>query len=226
VKMKSRTFLPFWVLVVWLVLLLGPKSLSAEIDGSALWSMEFKSVSISEALKQIERTTGIEIISPGRLRNKVITKSYTNQTVEHILRDIFRDMNCALVWSNGEKGVDSVKILSFDEANGVDASYSADVLRSNASDYPAQEDPAQETEQEQEAEDLTEAESEEKENELTSSSEGSDEELPVPSKKAPRPPDEKIENSAEESPPPIVGQNEEVESGASLPEEEESTSQK
>ena len=225
-KMKSRTFLSFWVLLVWLVLLLGPKTLSAEIDGNALWSMEFKSVSISEALKQIERTTGIEIIPPSQLMNKVITKSYTNQTVEYILRDIFRDMSCALVWSNGENGVDSVKILSFDEAKGVDTRYSPDVLRSNASDYPPPEDPALATEQEQEADDLTEAESEEKENESISSSEESDEELPVSSKRAPRPPDEKIEISAEESPLPIVGQSEEVESGASLPEEEESASQK
>lgn len=224
-EMKSRMYLTFGVLVVWFALLLVPKVLSAEIDGSTLWSMEFKDVSISEALKQIEHTTGIEIIPPSRLKNKIITKLYVTQTVEHILRDIFRDTSYALVWSSGENGVDSVKILSFDEANGVETRYSPDALRPNVSDYPTPGDPAQATEQITKSDYLTEVESEDEENESMISSEDSDEAPPVTSKRAPRPSEEKIENSSEESPPPIVDQSEEVQSSASLPKEGESTSQ-
>jgi type II secretory pathway component GspD/PulD (secretin) len=70
--------------------------------------LQFRSVSISDALKQITQSTGIKIVTSKQLGNQVITRSYKNQTVERILRDIFRDMNFALVWSYGEKGVDSV----------------------------------------------------------------------------------------------------------------------
>lgn len=230
--MKSRTFFISWFLLVWLVLL-GPKALRAEVDENALWSLQLKSVSISEALKQITQTTGIKIIPPSRLGAEVITKSYKNQTIEHILKDIFRDMNYALVWSHGEKGIDSVRILALGKVGASGATHSSDAVRPNIRDYPAPRYPAQRqapltrgpspptrsikdsepentdsevsAEQEQEEDEQAEAESKEKDKEQMSSSGESDEDA----------------EKGAEKPPSVIGESKEEESGSSSPGEEE-----
>jgi hypothetical protein len=247
--MKPRTFFIFWPLLVWLMLLLSPKSLRADVDENALWSLQFKNASISEALRQITQTTGIKIIPPSRLGNQVITRSYNNQTIEHILKDLFRDMNYALVWSHGEKGIDSVKILALDKVGASGATHSSDAVRPNIRDYSAPKYPAQrrappkrglspptrsikdsepedtdsEVSAEQEREEAEQAEPEfkEEDKEQTSSSGELDEETPAPLRKLPAQSDEEEEKGSEE-PPSVVGQSEE-ESGSSSPGEEAPT---
>ncbi len=105
--------------------------------------MQFNSVSISDALKQIAQSTGIKIVTPKQLGNQVITRSYKSQTIERILRDMFRDMNFALVWSYGEKGIDSVKIVTLDKGTGAGARYSPKEARPTVRDYRAARYPAQ-----------------------------------------------------------------------------------
>jgi len=233
--MKSRTFFIFWPLLVWLVLL-SPNALRAEVDENALWSLQLKDASISEALKQITQTTGIKIIPPSRLGNRVITRSYKNQTIEHILKDLFRDMNYALVWSHGEKGIDSVRILALDKVGTSGDTHSSDAVRPTLREYPAARYPAQRQlppkrgltppkksteesepedpdsevspEQEQEEDKQPETESKEESKEEMGFSEGSDED---------------VEKGAGE-PPSVVEQSEgEKESGSSSPDEEERT---
>jgi type II secretory pathway component GspD/PulD (secretin) len=202
---KSKAFFIFWPLLV-CVVLLSPSAFCAEVDENALWSLQFKRVSISEALKQIAQTTGIKIVTPKQLGNQVITRSYKNQTIQRILKDMFRDMNFALVWSYGEKGIDSVKIVTLDKGSGAGARYSPKAARSTIRGYPAARYPAQRqapakrrlsppersmtdtepqdtesevsAEQEEEEGDQEEAEPEEEGKESMSSSEESDEEAP------------------------------------------------
>jgi hypothetical protein len=65
----------------------------------------------------LTEVTGIEI-SVHRLPEKEpLTKSYTNCTFEHILKDIFRATNHALVWHRGEDGKNSVEIRLFNEGS-------------------------------------------------------------------------------------------------------------
>lgn len=223
--MKSKTFFILWPLLVWLVLM-SPTALRAEVDENALWSLQFKRVLISDALKQITETTGIKIIPPRRLGSQVITKSYKNQTLEHILKDLFRDMNYALVWSHSEKGIDSVRILALDKVGAAGATDSSDEGGPNISDYPPPRSSAQErarpkrgpspptrpikdsepedtdsevsAEQDQEEEEQAEAESKEEDKEQTSSSGESGEETPAPLKKLPAQSDEEVEKGSEE----------------------------
>jgi hypothetical protein len=204
--MKLRTFFIFWPLLVWLILLLSPKVLPADVDENALWSLQFQNVSISEALRQITQTTGIKIIPPNQLGNQVITRSYNNQTIEHIIKSIFRDMNYALVWYHGEKGIDSVRILILDKIGASDATHSSDAVRQNIRNYPAPRYPTQRqtppsrslkdsesedtdseisAEQEQEEEEQTEGEFNEEDEEQISSSGELDEETPAPLRKLP-----------------------------------------
>ena len=243
--MKSKTLFILWPVIVWLVLI-NPKPLRAEVDEDALWSLKFENVSISEALEKIKQTTGIKIIPPSRLGNQLISRSYNNKTIEYILKDIFRDMNYALVWSHGEKGIDSVRILALDRAGG-GSTPSSDAVRPGIRDYPAARYPAQRqtprkrvapppktsvresepeeadsevsAEQEQEEEEQAEAESKEEDKEELSSSGDSDEEKPAPLIKLPAQSDEEAEKASEESSSP-GGQSKEEGSESSSPGEE------
>lgn len=140
--MKSKAFFISCPLFACLVLF-SPSAFCAEVHEDALYSLQFNSVSISDALKQIAQSTGIKIVTPKQLGNQVITRSYKNQTVERILRDMFRDMNFALVWSYGEKGIDSVKIVTLDKGTGAGARYSPKEARPTVRDYRAARYPAQ-----------------------------------------------------------------------------------
>ena len=193
--MKSKAFFISWPLFACLVLL-STSAFCAEVYEDPLYSLQFRSVSISEALKQIAQTTGIKIVTPKQLGNQVITRSYKNQTVERILRDMFRDMNFALVWSYGEKGIDSVKIVTLDKGTGAGARYSPKEARPTIRDYRAARYPAQrqarperglsaprrstvDTEPEEDTEPEVSAEQEEEEGEETMSSfEESEEKAP------------------------------------------------
>jgi hypothetical protein len=248
--MKSRTLFILWPVIVWVVLI-NPKALRADVDENALWSLQFENVSISEALEQVKQTTGIKIIRPSRLGNQLITRSYNNKTIEYILKDIFRDMNYALVWSHGKKGIDSVRILALDRVGGAGGAQSSDAVRPGVRDYPSPRYPAQRqvpprrgqspptrsvkesepeetdsevtAEQEQEEEEREEAESEKEEKEEVSSSGESDEEKPAPPRKLPAQSEEEAEKGSEESPSPVGQSKGEEESGESSPGEEEPT---
>jgi type II secretory pathway component GspD/PulD (secretin) len=211
---KSKTFFISWALFACLVLS-SPSAFCADVHENTSYSLQFKSVSISDALKQIAETTGIKIITPKQLGDQVITKSYKNQTIERILKDMFRDMNFALVWSYGEKGIDSVKIVALEKGSAAGARYSPEAARPTIRDYRAARPPAQrqappkrglspprrstvdtepeDTEQEVSAEqeelegDQEEAEPEEEGKEAMSSSEESDEEAPSGTERKRRP---------------------------------------
>ena len=203
--MKSKAFFISWPLFACLVLF-GPSAFCAEVYEEERYSLQFRSVPISEALKQVAQSTGIKIVTPKQLGNQVITRSYKNQTIERILKDMFHDTSFALVWSYGEKGIDSVKIVTLDKGTGAGARYSPKEARPTIRDYRAREYPAQSqarpergisspirstvdtesedtepevsAEQEDEEGDQEEAEPEEEGEETMSSSEESEEEAP------------------------------------------------
>jgi len=211
---KSKAFFISWPLFACLVLF-SPSAFCAEVHEDALYSLQFNSISISEALQQIAQTTGIKIVTPKQLGNQVITRSYKNQTIERILKDMFHDTSFALVWSYGEKGIDSVKIVTLDKGSGAGARYSPEAARPTIRDYRAARYPAQRqvrperglsppirstvdtepedtepevsAEQEEEEGNQEEAEPEEEGEESMSSSEESDEEAPSESERKHRP---------------------------------------
>ncbi len=90
----------------------------AESKENARWSIDFGAVSISEALNQLTEITGIKIFTETPLDHKISPKLYRNQSIDQILRDILRNVNYAVVWYYGEKGLDSVGVLVFDRDRG------------------------------------------------------------------------------------------------------------
>jgi hypothetical protein len=253
VFMNSRALFIVSYLLVWLVLCFSAKPIGADVDERALWSLQLKNVTISEALKQVAHKTGIKIYTPDRLGTQVITRSYKNQTIEYILRDLLRDTNYALVWSFSKKGgIKSVAITTLlDKAGGAGAAYSTRTVRPNISGDPDERIPAprqpplqrrvsstrrpvldnepedddSEVSAQPQTEDQAEGESEAGDEESAGSSEDSDEEKSVRLKKMPEQSDEDTEKGAEERPASPVGQSEGEESSLSDPGEEERTGQ-
>ena len=80
------------------------------------WAFDFNNCSVSDALNQINKETGIEIYHHGnRLSKKIISKSYRDSAIEEIISDIFRQANYAIVWRYSENRLDFIDILTVEE---------------------------------------------------------------------------------------------------------------
>lgn len=101
---------------VWLVSYYGP--LHAETDQNRTWSLDVKDLTISEVLSKLSLVTGTEISINKPLGDKRLTKSYVNQTIEQIIKDLLRGVNYTSVWHHGEKDPDSIDIWIFDQGSG------------------------------------------------------------------------------------------------------------
>jgi hypothetical protein len=114
-----RAYLIGWILV-FAVALFGPIVSYAARAENARWSIDFNNIPITDALTRLSQVTGIKVFTKKPLQSK-ITRSYTNRTIDEIIRDLFRNMNCASVWYYSKKGVDSIGIVIFEGEGGGDA---------------------------------------------------------------------------------------------------------
>ena len=101
-------------------LLLSPSVLHAEKIDDLKWSVNFNSITISEALDQLSRLTRIKINTSKPIEDR-IQKSYQNQTIDKIIRDMLKNLNYASVWSYREASVDAITLWVFEQSVGEDA---------------------------------------------------------------------------------------------------------
>jgi hypothetical protein len=80
-------------------------------------SFDFTDCDISEALSQITKVSGIKIIVNGTINKKIADKSYKNMRLDHILSDLLRGQNCAIVWHYNELGLSSINIRNFGQSD-------------------------------------------------------------------------------------------------------------
>jgi hypothetical protein len=78
------------------------------------WSFEFNNMAVADVLSELTRVTGIEIFANRLPEKKNLKKSYVNQTIDQVVRDIFRGTSFALVWHHGQKGIRSLDVWVFD----------------------------------------------------------------------------------------------------------------
>lgn len=110
-KMALRFILS--VLLCWLVVY-GYSGLWAAKEQTETWSFQFTNASISDVLDELTKVTGINIFTNKVPEKKVLTKSYKDQTIDEIIKDVFRGVNHAVLWHHSEKGVDGVDIWILD----------------------------------------------------------------------------------------------------------------
>jgi hypothetical protein len=83
--------------------------------GDGAWSLSFRDLTVAEALKELTRVTGVNLYANRPPEDRRLTRTYENQTIEEIIRDVFRGNNHSLVWNYGEKGLESIGIWFYDE---------------------------------------------------------------------------------------------------------------
>ncbi len=98
--------------LIFLTFLYMPINVSASNIENQRWSFDFKDCTISDALRQISSVMNIEILA-SRGGYEEFNRSYTDQTIDQILRDIFWKDNCAMIWRYGDSGLASIDIWVF-----------------------------------------------------------------------------------------------------------------
>lgn len=111
-----------------LLLLLAPVSTTSQLcaagEENKRWSFDFTNTSISDVLEKLTRTTGIDILSNQPPSNTTVNKHYVDQTIDEIVKDLFKGLSFGLVWHHGEKGIDALDIWVFDGGGGQSSSFS------------------------------------------------------------------------------------------------------
>jgi hypothetical protein len=100
----------------------GKGVIRAERPENRRWSFDFDKHSVSDVLREITRVTDITILA-SRGGDEEVSRSYKDQTVDYILRDIFRKENCAIIWRYGNGDLVCIDIWLFkarDIAAGAD----------------------------------------------------------------------------------------------------------
>ncbi len=102
----------------------GASVVLASQEKDKRWSLVFESCSLSDALSQVTRATGIDVFTNRDKDKPLLSRSYKDRTIDEILRDLFRKENCAMVWCYGHEGLEAVGIWIF-EGSGSGARFDA-----------------------------------------------------------------------------------------------------
>ncbi len=114
-----------WALCSFSVIFISSLSLASELQ-KRTWSFRFNNVAVGDMLKRLSEATGVEISTNKLPDIKPLTRSYENQTIENIIRDVFRGTSYALVWDYGENHLASIGICFLNGGGGRSPSLSAD----------------------------------------------------------------------------------------------------
>jgi len=113
---STDRFLLLFVIILLLTVALSTGNVSGiSQTGDGVWSLSFSDLTVAEALKELTRVTGVNLYANRPPEDRRLTRAYENQTIEEIIRDVFRGKNYSLVWNYGEKGLESIGIWFFQE---------------------------------------------------------------------------------------------------------------
>jgi hypothetical protein len=79
------------------------------------FSFRFENCSITEALREISRKSGVNIIIKSDINKTILSKSYTNRKLDKIITDLLRGENCAVVWNYSRGKLASIGLYTFDK---------------------------------------------------------------------------------------------------------------
>jgi hypothetical protein len=79
------------------------------------YSFRFDNCPLIDALKEISQKSGIKIILKSDISKTILSRSYTNRTLEKIITDLLRGENCAVVWNYSRGDLASIGLYTFDK---------------------------------------------------------------------------------------------------------------
>jgi hypothetical protein len=109
-KRRDRRLLFLISLLLFSLVFTFPGLSNASQGGDDVWSFRFNNVTVAEALKELSKATGVTLFANRPPQDRRVNKSYERQTIEQILRDVFKGQSYTLVWHYGEKGLESIGI--------------------------------------------------------------------------------------------------------------------
>jgi hypothetical protein len=92
---------------------------NASQEQTSSWSFDFKDEHISSVLDQISQSTGIQISTNVTIDDISLTQKFIDETAHKILSNIFRKLNCAVIWNYSRKGLTSVDVWVFDRIKDI-----------------------------------------------------------------------------------------------------------
>lgn len=91
-------------------------SVSYALSKDDRWTMSFdRNSTVSDALRQIENTTGVSLNIRGEADRQIIRHSFLDADIGQILQDVLGNMNYALTWNYSGIQLESVDIWFFDK---------------------------------------------------------------------------------------------------------------
>ena len=83
------------------------------------WSLEFNDCSVSDALNQISKVTGVKVITNTDIEEMILNKYYKDKPIDHIVTDILSKENYAIIRRfNDKRKLVSIGIWILDWSNG------------------------------------------------------------------------------------------------------------
>jgi hypothetical protein len=79
-----------------------------------LLTFDFEKTTVTDALQQITRVTGIKIHINKPFHKVIVGKSFLEADLEYILRDLFWQENVAIEWLYGQRSLDTVFITIYE----------------------------------------------------------------------------------------------------------------
>ena len=98
---------------IWLASFSAPRTEAAG-GGAGLYSIELTEMTIPEALKRLNEATGVPIVIRKGTVKKISARSYANQDLDRILRDLLRHADHVVRWNYLDDALSSVDIWIFD----------------------------------------------------------------------------------------------------------------
>lgn len=88
-------------------------ALAANIGNT--FSFRFENCTVADALIEISRKSGINIISNSVIKKEILSKSYVNRSLDNIIVDLLRGENCAVVWNYNKGNLESIGLYTFEK---------------------------------------------------------------------------------------------------------------
>jgi len=92
-------------------------ALGAGMQRNATFSADFDNIPISAALSELSRMSRIRIVTSTPAEGR-IKKSFRNESIDGIIRELLNGFNYASLWSVKEDGVESITIWVFEKSIG------------------------------------------------------------------------------------------------------------
>jgi len=111
---KKKHILHFALYAAVFISCIFPVSAAVIADSNnSTFSFWFENCTVTDALTEISRKSGISIIVNSIIEKEILSKSYINRDLDSIINDLLRGENCAVIWNYNNGNLESIGLYTF-----------------------------------------------------------------------------------------------------------------